>query len=61
MEIKSFRQSINEEAVKTLSIRVRFFDDHMDNLTTFKALGKKMPDVDFEAWHVKPNGIPHRV
>ena len=41
--------------------RVRFFDDHMDNLTTFKSLGRKMPDVDFEAWHVKPNGIPHRV
>jgi hypothetical protein len=41
--------------------RVRFFDDHMDNITTFKALGRKIPDVDFEAWHVKPNGIPHKV
>lgn len=36
--------------------RVRFFDDAMSNITTFKAMAKKYPDVSFEAYHVDHDG-----
>lgn len=36
--------------------RVRFFDDAMSNITMFKALAKKYPDISFEAYHVKHDG-----
>jgi hypothetical protein len=41
--------------------RVRFFDDAMSNITSFKALEKKYPDVSFEAFHVKHDGSVKKV
>ena len=36
--------------------RVRFFDDAMSNITMFKALAKRYPNISFEAYHVKHDG-----
>jgi len=41
--------------------RIRFFDDAMPNLTMFKALRKKYPNVSFEAYHVKHDGSVKKV
>lgn len=41
--------------------RVRFFDDAMSNITMFKALAKKYPNVKFEAYHVKHDGSIRKV
>jgi anion-transporting ArsA/GET3 family ATPase len=41
--------------------RVRFFDDAMPNLTMFKALKKKYPNISFEAYHVKHDGSVRKV
>lgn len=41
--------------------RVRFFDDAMSNITMFKAMQKRYPDVSFEAYHVKHNGSIRKV
>lgn len=41
--------------------RIRFFDDAMSNLTMFKALRKKYPNVSFEAYHVKHDGSVKKV
>lgn len=41
--------------------RVRFFDDAMSNITMFKALAKKYPDISFEAYHVKHDGSIRKV
>ncbi len=41
--------------------RVRFFDDAMSNLTMFKALQKKYPNVKFEAYHVQHDGSIRKV
>lgn len=41
--------------------RVRFFDDAMSNLTMFKSLKKRYPDVSFEAYHVKRDGSIKKV
>lgn len=36
--------------------RIRFFDDDINNLTSFKSLQKEYPDIAFEAWHVESDG-----
>lgn len=41
--------------------RVRFFDDAMSNLTMFKALGKKYPDITFEPYLVNHDGTIKKV
>jgi phosphoserine phosphatase len=41
--------------------RVRFFDDAMSNITMFKAMAKKYPDVSFEAYHVDHDGSVRKV
>ena len=41
--------------------RVRFFDDATQNLTMFKALRKKYPNVSFEAYHVQHDGSVRKV
>jgi hypothetical protein len=41
--------------------RVRFFDDAMPNLTMFKSLKKKYPNISFEAYHVKHDGSVRKV
>lgn len=41
--------------------RVRFFDDAMSNITSFKALAKQYPDVSFEAYHVQHDGSIKKV
>lgn len=41
--------------------RVRFFDDAMSNITMFKAMQKRYPDVSFEAYHVKHDGSIRKV
>jgi phosphoserine phosphatase len=41
--------------------RVRFFDDAMSNLTMFKALQKRYPNVKFEAYHVQHDGSIRKV
>jgi hypothetical protein len=41
--------------------RVRFFDDAMSNITSFKALAKQYPDVNFEAYHVQHDGSIKKV
>ena len=41
--------------------RVRFFDDSMANITMFKSLEKKYPDIKFYAYLVKPDGSTKKV
>ena len=41
--------------------RIRFFDDAMSNITSFKALQKQYPGVSFEAFHVKRDGSIKRM
>lgn len=41
--------------------RVRFFDDDMNNLTSFKALAKKYLDVSFFAYKVNEDGTVKKV
>jgi len=41
--------------------RVRFFDDAMSNLTMFKALQKRYPNIKFEAYHVQHDGSIRKV
>lgn len=41
--------------------RVRFFDDAMSNLISFKALAKKYPDIQFSAYHVQHDGSIKKV
>lgn len=41
--------------------RVRFFDDALSNITMFKALAKKYPDIKFEAYHVLHDGTIRKV
>jgi len=41
--------------------RVRFFDDSMKNLTSFKSLEKMYPDIDFYAYHVDHSGKVKKV
>lgn len=41
--------------------RIRFFDDDINNLTSFKSLQKEYPDTSFEAWHVQHDGTIKKV
>ena len=41
--------------------RVRFFDDAISNITMFKAMQKRYPDVSFEAYHVKHDGSIRKI
>lgn len=41
--------------------RIRFFDDAMSNIISFKALEKQYPDISFEAYHVKHDGSIKKV
>jgi len=41
--------------------RIRFFDDAMSNITSFKSLQKQYPDISFEAFHVKHDGSIKRM
>jgi len=41
--------------------RVRFFDDALSNVTMFKSLQKRYPDISFEAYHVQPDGSIRKV
>ena len=36
--------------------KIRFFDDDVNNLTSFKSLQKEYSQITFEAWHVGPSG-----
>lgn len=36
--------------------RVRFFDDDLNNVKSFKSLHKEYPNISFEAWHVQEDG-----
>jgi hypothetical protein len=36
--------------------RVRFFDDDLNNVNSFKSLEKEYPNISFEAWHVQKDG-----
>lgn len=40
--------------------RASLYDDSKDNLKQFLALKDKHPDVEFKAYHVKPNGSVQR-
>lgn len=41
--------------------RVRFFDDAQSNITMFKALAKRYPNIKFEAYLVGPDGSVKKV
>lgn len=41
--------------------RVRFFDDALSNITMFKSLQKRYPDISFEAYHVQSDGSIRKV
>lgn len=41
--------------------RIRFFDDAMSNITSFKALAKQYPDTEFFAYHVQHDGSIKKV
>lgn len=41
--------------------RIRFFDDDMNNIISFKSLQKEYPDVKFEAWHVQQDGTVKKI
>lgn len=41
--------------------RVRFFDDDMNNLISFKSIQKEHPEINFEAWHVQSDGTVKKV
>lgn len=52
-----FRRYINTRNY----IKARLYDDAMSNLTAFLDLKKEYPDVQFEAWFVKPDGTVKRI
>lgn len=41
--------------------RVRFFEDDLNNLISFKSLEKEYPNISFEAWHVQKDGSIKKV
>jgi hypothetical protein len=41
--------------------RVRFYDDALSNITMFKSLQKRYPDISFEAYHVQHDGSIRKV
>lgn len=46
---------------KNVYKRLRLFDDSITNLKTFMNLKTDYPDVDFQAYHAKPNGSVRKV
>jgi hypothetical protein len=42
-------------------IKTRLYDDAMSNLKAFLELKSEYPDIEFEAWFVKPNGTIQRI
>jgi hypothetical protein len=52
-----FRKYLNTQNY----IKTRLYDDAMSNLKAFLDLQSEYPNVEFEAWYVKPDGLVTRI